>query len=308
LITDQPGPYHVKITRAIPLSINSQLQTSTIYETGATVIIQDDIGNSETLIEKSSGIYYTSLFQGIVGRTYSLLIKTSDGSAYESIPEKMMPVGEFSNLKYEFVQKEPPPPFLPPWTSLVPLDKRNIKSNNGFKVYLDSEVIPEQENRVWWRWTGTFKISSFPSLQKEYVTDSLSPDSSILVPNVDICSGLINLNRHTKHSQLFPIGPCTCCECWVTEYNITPLISDPKFINNGKIAGFNIAFIEANRRTFYDKYYLEVEQLSVTQTIYSFWKNIKTQENNSSNLFQTPPPKTGGNFKPTLPNSKLVIG
>jgi hypothetical protein len=307
-ITDQPGPYVIKISRAIPITIKSQLQTSTIRETGAIVIIQDDVGNKETLIEKSSGNYYTSSFQGIVGRAYSISIKTTDGSTYESTTEKMLPVGDLGNLRYEFVQKEPPPPLLAPWTSLVPLDKRNIKSNNGFKVYLDSEVIPEQENRIWWRWTGTFKISAFPTLQKEYVSDGNSPDSSILVPNVDTCSGSLDINRHTKDSYLFPLGPCTCCECWVTEYNSTPLISDPKFINNGKIEGFNIAFIEANRRTFYDKYYLEVEQLSISQTIYSFWKNIKTQQSNSSNLFQTPPPKTGGNITPSSPTSILVIG
>src|SRR5581483_8560589 len=101
LITDQPGPYVVTISRAVPVTQDAQLQTPPIYESGATVVIQDDQGNRETLIEKSSGSYYTSFFQGIVGRTYSISIKTIDGSTYESIPETMLPVGDFGNLRYE---------------------------------------------------------------------------------------------------------------------------------------------------------------------------------------------------------------
>jgi hypothetical protein len=308
LITDQTEPCVVKISRAIPITRADQSNNSRLYETGATVVIRDDQGNSETLTEKSSGNYYTSSFQGFVGRTYSISIKTADGSMYESSPEKMLPVGDFSNLRYEFLQKEPPPPLLTSWTSLVPWYLHNVKSSNGFKVYLDSEVIPEQENRVWWRWTGTYKIKAFPSLQKEYVNTTTHPSAALLVPDVDLCSGINDVFRHTENSFLLPFGPCTCCECWVNEYNSAPLISDPKFINNGKIDGFNIAFIEANRRTFYEKYYLQVEQMSVSASVYSFWKNVKIQESNSSNLFQTPPPKTGGNITSSSPKFISVIG
>jgi hypothetical protein len=303
LITDQSGPYLVKISRALPITTSAQLQTTQASETGAIVIIQDDLGNSETLIEKSSGSYYTSLFQGVIGRTYSISIKTKDGGVYQSTPEKMLPVGDFSNLRYEFLQNEPPPPILSAWPY------HNFKTTNGFKIYIDSEVLPEQEGRVWWRWLGTFKIKAYPALQKEYVSDQKRPrDMSILVPDVDLCSGALDINRHTKDSYLSPVGPCTCCECWVTEYSNTPLVSNPKFISNGKIDGYNVAFIESNRRTFYEKYYLEIEQLSVSSTIYNFWKNIKTQEGNSSNLFQTPPPKTGGNVESTSPNAIRIIG
>jgi hypothetical protein len=308
LITDQPGPYVVTISRAIPVTTDAQLQTPPIYESGATVVIQDDQGNSETLIEKSSGSYYTSFFQGIVGRTYSITIRTIDGNTYESLPEKMLPVGDFSNLRYEFVQNEPPPPHLASWTSLTPLFFHNVKSTNGFKVYLDSEVLPEQEERVWWRWNGTFKIKAYPILQKEYVDTRTRPPVPKLVPDVDLCSGARDRFRHTPDSYLVPVGPCTCCVCWVTEHNSNPLISDSKFINNGRIENYNVAFAEANRRTFYEKYYLEIEQLSVSLNVYSFWEKVKIQKRNSSNLFQTPPPKTGGNIVASSATAISVIG
>jgi len=271
LITDQPGPYIIKISRAIPILLVDQYKLDQPrFETGAIVAIEDDQGNSETLVEKSPGNYYTSSLQGTIGRTYTLSITTRDGYTYQSAGEKMLPVGAFANLRYTFVQNEPPPPlfgrdqygFL--ITSHTLLNRRNIHTTNGFMVYLDAEVLPKQEDRIWWRWNGTFEIIAGP--------------------------------------------PCTTCTCWVTEGNTTPLISDPKLINDGEINGFNVAFIEANRRTFYEKYYLEVEQLSVSVDVYNFWKNIKIQKRNSSNLFQTPPPKTGGNVTPSSTNSMPIIG
>jgi hypothetical protein len=312
LITDQPGPYLVKISRALPISPVDQLDKPR-FESGATVVIQDDQGNSETLTEKSSGNYYTSSLQGTIGRTYTLSITTSDGHTYQSAAEKMLPVGDFTNLRYTFVQNEPPPFLFGrdqygfQWTSRTLFYSRNVHTTNGFMVYLDAEVIPEQENRIWWRWNGTFEIIAYPIMQVEYVTDPVTRGAA-LVPDVDRCSGFTTLNRHTIAAHLSPVGPCTCCTCWATESNTVPLISDARFINNGKINDFNVAFIEANRRTFYEKYYLEVEQLSISVDVYNFWKNIKIQKRNSSNLFQTPPPKTGGNVTPSSTNSMPVIG
>jgi hypothetical protein len=94
----------------------------------------------------------------------------------------------------------------------------------------------------------------------------------------------------------------------VTQYNQVPLISDPKFTANGEIKRHNLGFIEANRRTFYNKYYLAVDQMSVSQTIYNFWKNVIVEKGNSSNLFQTPPPRITGNISSTTPNSVAAIG
>jgi hypothetical protein len=263
MITDQPGPYVVHLSYAIP--VDNQLEKSSVVQ-GATVIIQDDQGLTETLEEKSPGSYYTTSYQGVVGRSYFITITTSDGTSYQSAPEKLTPVGDFTNLRFEFVQNES--------------DVSNkITSTNGFNVFLDSEVLPEQESRVLWRWTGTFHIYTFPSLH----TKAGDGKDAGQIKDPPYCAG--------DDSR-----PCTCCDCWVTEYNQTPIISDSKFVNNGKVNGELVAFVEANRRTFYEKYHLSVDQLSVSQAVYDFWKTVKQQKSNSSNLFQTPPPKTKGNI------------
>jgi hypothetical protein len=294
MITDQPGPYLVTISQT--LAINDQLDEAPMV-TGATVVIKDDEGNSETLTEKSSGNYYTSTFQGVVGRSYFITITTSDGSSYQSASEELLPVGDFSNLTYKFVQNEPA------------IANNQISSTNGFDIFIDSQVLPEQQGRVWWRWTGTFEIFTYPELQKKILPTNPPKEPPLLITDAPPCSGYSIARPNTQSATLVgPLANCECCTCWVTQYSQNPLISNPKFISNGAIKSYNVAFVEANRRTFYDQYYLEIEQLSVSETVYNFWNAVKIQQGNSSSLFQTPPPKTVGNITVNTPNSLPVIG
>src|SRR5258706_568545 len=235
MITDQSGPYLIKISKTVPIS--QQVYKSDFVK-GAQVVIKDDQGNSESLTEKSSGNYFTQSFQGMVGRVYSITITTTEGQIYQSIPEKLLPVGDFSNLHYEFVQKEP---------SNV---NRQVTSSNGFNIYIDSDVLPEQEGRAWWRLTGTFEIFTYPRLQ---VDPEAIGTEIVYLPDPPACSGYRVIRGVLT---LNPNSTCTCCTCWVTHYNESPLISDPNFISNQKINNLNITFIEANVRNFYNKYYL----------------------------------------------------
>jgi hypothetical protein len=276
MITDQPGPYVVTISKSIPL--DEQLQTKGLLS-GAAVIISDDLGNSETLVEKSKGNYYTTLFQGVIGRSYSITITVEDKS-YQSASEKLLPVGDFV-VRYQFEQNEDPN------------TNQQITSTNGFNFYVDSELLPEQEGRVWWRWNGTFHYVTYPQNHTRFISGFKG--AVVEVPDAPPCAF-----SNTDGYQ--------CHDCWVTRYNQTPLLSDKKFIENDQIKSLKIGFAEVNRRSFYDKYYLEVEQLSLSASVYDFWKSVKTGKGNSSNLFQTPPPKTIGNIKATLDEAIPVLG
>jgi hypothetical protein len=194
------------------------------------------------------------------------------------------------------MQKGPPPRIV------LPYFIKDYRSGSGFEIYLDSEVLPEQENRVWWRTIGTFEIRAFPEMQVENV----GHDTVMLVPDVDLCSGYLDVDRHTIESHLVPVDTCACCKCWVTEYNQTPLLSNLRDGNNGKITSQPIVFIDANRRTFYRKYRLEVQQLSVSPSVYDFWNRVRMQKTASSDLFQTTPASTGTNI--TASDGQVVYG
>jgi len=277
MITDQPGPYTVKLYTT--KSLDTQLDQVN-WVKGARVSITDDAGNTENLTEISSGIYQTSEsgIQGQVGRTYTLHVTTSQGHAYTSAAEKLLPVGEINNVYYSFKQVEDP-------TKTDYLDTKN-----GFEIFVDAEVLPEQEGRVRWRTTGTFEIKTAPEAKTR--TEGAKGGGIVIIPDPPACSGWI----YDAKNGLRQVGVCTCCECWVTLYSDTPLLSDKTFVVNNAIEKYKLGDVTATRRFFYQKYHLMVEQMSVSQSVYDFWERIATQKQSGSDLFQTPPGATGGNI------------
>ena len=85
-ITDNPGPYTINLTQTINFTSDNVFPAVS----GATVVISDNAGNTETLLETSPGNYTSSHLQGTDGRTYSILIQ-SNGKSYTAI--STMPAG-----------------------------------------------------------------------------------------------------------------------------------------------------------------------------------------------------------------------
>jgi hypothetical protein len=86
-INNQPGPYIVKLSQ----TVNFTNITDIPPVEGATVILSDSSGNSESLIERSNGIYMTKTFRGIPGQYYKLSI-LSNGKTFDAISRMPYPV------------------------------------------------------------------------------------------------------------------------------------------------------------------------------------------------------------------------
>lgn len=86
-ITDEPGPYYVKLTETVNFS------SSNTYPAvqGAFVTLSDNVGSKDTLIEVSPGIYQTKTIQGLSGRTYTLAIN-ANGKLISAISTMPSPV------------------------------------------------------------------------------------------------------------------------------------------------------------------------------------------------------------------------
>lgn len=76
-ITNEAGPYFVRITRSISLSDTGSYPAID----NAAVTISDNAGNSETLSPQGNGIYRTHSTEGVPGRTYTLSVD-ADGQIY----------------------------------------------------------------------------------------------------------------------------------------------------------------------------------------------------------------------------------
>ncbi|GAB3895145.1 DUF4249 domain-containing protein [Spirosoma agri] len=135
-ITNQPGPYTIKLTRTADYSYKSL----NLLETGAIVTIDDNQGNRETLTELSSGgIYRTKAtgMQGVAGRTYKVTIVTKNGKRYESDTEVLRAAPPIQKLYYEYtVEGE----------SLV------SAKNQGWNVYLDMKDPETTGDYYKWDW------------------------------------------------------------------------------------------------------------------------------------------------------------
>lgn len=86
-ITDQIGPYYIKLNKTINLNSANNYPPAT----GALVIIADNFGLIDTLIETTQGIYETNSFVGITGHTYTLKVffNGKEYNAFSTMPAKV---------------------------------------------------------------------------------------------------------------------------------------------------------------------------------------------------------------------------
>jgi len=97
-ITDQAGPYYVKLTQTV------NFDQANVFPPviGANIIVSDNMGNIDSLIEIVPGTYKTNFIAGVPGRTYTIVVK-ADGKEYIAISTMPPPVA-IDSLS---VQKEP---------------------------------------------------------------------------------------------------------------------------------------------------------------------------------------------------------
>lgn len=260
-ITDEPGPYKVQITRALPLNADLNFRRPV---SANKVTIFDNAGNSEQLIEVGIGFYQTRTngIRGVVGREYFIRIETRDGKVYESIPDKMNPVGKVDSIYHEFE------PFQP----------INEPTKYGFRVYADARGIPNSDNLFRWKFSGTFELDGYPALHTVAVEGNP-------------CSPAPRPCRNNG-----PFGSCTCCKCWATVSETQPRVSDNQFVSNGVFKKVEVGYVPLEYFPFLIRYRLEVKQMSLSRVAFDYWKTIQSQKEGTASLFQPPTGKTRSNL------------
>ena len=133
-ITDQAGPYYVKITKTVAFTQANQYPSIE----NAQVVLSDNTGQTETLQYVGNGRYKTSTFIGQSGRTYTLKIQ-AEGKQYTST-SKMPEAVSFDNLEQDsfVVGGETSYTLLPVFTDPQTLGNRYLFTytiNNNPKKY-----------------------------------------------------------------------------------------------------------------------------------------------------------------------------
>jgi hypothetical protein len=124
-ITDQPGPYLVKISKSVSLteSINYPLVDNAI------VVIHDDRGNIDSLIPAGSGIYRTTHLKGVEGVTYNLTVKVDDQifTARSTMPARV----PFESVKVDQISFMGDIEY-----NLIPIYKDPVETGNNYRFEL----------------------------------------------------------------------------------------------------------------------------------------------------------------------------
>ena len=94
-VTDQAGPYTVRITKSVSFTQSNSYPGVE----NAQVTLSDNLGQTENLQHIGNGIYQASSFQGQSGRTYTLKVQT-DGKEYTS-QSKMPEAIQFQGLEQD---------------------------------------------------------------------------------------------------------------------------------------------------------------------------------------------------------------
>lgn len=94
-VTDQAGPYTVRITKSVSFTQSNSYPGVE----NAQVTLSDNLGQTENLQHIGDGIYQASSFQGQSGRTYTLKVQT-DGKEYTS-QSKMPEAIQFQGLEQD---------------------------------------------------------------------------------------------------------------------------------------------------------------------------------------------------------------
>ncbi len=282
LVTNDEGPYVVKLRYSQDTDAKSK---DALPVSGANVSIIEDDQNVQILTEVTTGNYHTdSSWQAQIGKTYQLRFVTEAGKKYFSDPQRMTSPGTIDNI---YVRFDP---------GGITFGDDGSLLQDAINVYIDARSASGSSGHLRWKFNGLFAARTYPELK------FIELLSGVRIPDPPECSGYINFL-----DELVQVGECTCCECWPFDFNTSLSISEGQFTQPNVFKERLITKIPATSLRFINKYRIEVEQLSMTEEAYRFWKLVKVLQESGGSLFQPNAVKISGNVY-SEDSDEVVLG
>ncbi len=276
-ITDQPGPYTVKLSSSMDIDDAAPLGYPVTVKK---VTLFDNAGHSEVLQQSDRGIYQTlpNGMRGVVGREYFIRVETNDGKVIESLPDRMNPVGTVDSVYYEFESRQP----------------EAAPTENGYRIFINAHDSQEGEHYLRWKFIGTYVVQTQPQYKLCEVSPCLALYCPLKCSGYSYVNGVLHegyaFNPVTKKVE-YVIGlSCTCCRCWISPREDKPRVNNGQISANGVYHKVEVGYVPVNYYTFFEKYRVEIQQMSLSRAAFDYWKAIQQQKESVGNLFQ---PVTG---------------
>ena len=261
-ITNELKKQHIKISRTFRFE-----QNGPVFETGADVIVSDDLGN-EYLFEEAVGEYVSIFdFQALPERTYRLNITTEDGRTYDSSPEKLSPVNEIE--------------------SVVPVIQAP-NNDRGVAIMVNSFDPTGASKYYRYEYEETYKV----------IAPEWDTSKAIVVPGQPGSS-------HAEIAVV-PRSPGETKTCYKTETSSDILLTSTVGLNEDRV-NFPVRFISNKNYIITHRYSILVRQYVQSLASYTFYKTLKDLSGSESILSQNQPGFFNGNLRSvTNPNEKVV--
>ncbi len=289
-ISDQPGPYVIKIKESFDVGLRNSLEKPVSVKK---LTLFDNVGNQEILLETTPGTYQSDIngMRGVVGRVYKLGVELFDGKKYVSIPDTLLQPGRMDSTYYKFEKN----------TQLSGV------SNYAFDIYFDASAGLLNSYYFLWKFTGTFKVDTMGTSEEPCNTPDCAGCSYCNF--VSKCSGLRNYAPISSPQPILRrLKPCECCTCWYRIFNDELVIRNYQYLQAGQFKAIKIGTIPIDDWRLQHKIYSEVSQFSLTRQSYLFFKAIKDQREGTASLFQPASGKIPSNFIQTDGKAEPILG
>ena len=247
LVTDQPGPYYVKITKTYGYNNSNRTQNPVV---NAKVMIKCNDGKKYELFPVQSGYYATSSFKGKPGKKYQLYVTTSENKIFKSTWEELLPCPDIEEVTAKYYEDKVITTNGSDYFDEIDYGICAMNSTNaaGFTPYYRYECKLIVQIHQYY---------PAPIPQDRYVYHPITPEGFLFIADANNYADkriVGNQLYKTKHT-LFNIRVDT----------LIPELPEFELKHRGE--------------------YVLVKQYSMDEKQYRFWKAVKDQQESSSYFF-----------------------
>lgn len=303
-ITNLPEPQVIRLNRSKADPLTGRFGSIPITKATVEVILDSSlvIACHETV----DGSYQLpSDFKGQIGHSYQLQFTLSNGMHYQSSPQIMPAVPAIDRISAQYN-----PASLPVELQLTGGYRA------GHDVYIDWKDPATEHNYYRWEWKLWEKQSWCRSCQQgiyavNNILDHVYKDKTFYVSGDALYENcFVPTNYFEAGQPPFTTGlyvydyPCRT-QCWEILYSSSLNVFDDQYSNGGLITKRKIAQIP-----FYDSTacLVEIRQLSMTKTAYSYFKRFQDQTQNVGGIADPIPSAPVGNIQNIGNSQERVVG
>ena len=264
LITDQPGPFSVRLTYSVPVYDKWNILADYMPVEGAEIRIIDDTGNIFMLFETESGWYETEEkdLEGIPGHSYILTIHTTDGKQYESSTELMREVPGIDSVYHEEFMR-------------TYFEEETPYEENGLHILVNTRAAGDDIAYFKWEFEETWEFEMPGYIEVQHGTDEQAPP-----PTWEE----IYIEEERKH-------------CWVSESSRLILVKSTVDNASNEIRGFILQSAGGPSDDRLNiKYSILVKQYMISRELYDFFRKIRGSNEETGGIYEKAPTQIIGNI------------